>query len=182
MLNPQNPVFARWVLFGHSYLLYVKAVERALAPFDLSLSQFLTLWILNGASGPVTPSIVASFLTQEPHSVTSLLQRMEARGLIRRTRNESDGRSSILHATTKGAETLSSCADGVFSEITNFFSPLPEELQEEFEDSLRRLRDYTAERLDIDVSRLDRATRQVERDPDMWTPGTTIRDFFPSGS
>lgn len=180
MLNPNDPIFGRWVLFAHSYLVYVKAVERVLTPFDLSLPQFLTLFFLAGASGPVTPSILANYLTQEPQSITSLVQRMESRGLISRSRNALDGRSSILEITADGRDLFTSCATTVFEEVIDFFSPLTEEVLDEFGDSLRTLRNQTAKRIGLDVERLDKATRQMERDPDMWTHALDIRAVFHS--
>ncbi|MCL4241101.1 MAG: MarR family transcriptional regulator [Dehalococcoidia bacterium] len=178
MLDPSHPAFRRWALFAHSYLLYTKRVERALAPWDLSLPQYLTLFFLRGATAPVTPSLLASYLTQEAQSVTSLLQRMESRTFVQRAPHPEDGRSIVVEICDEGRRALDECVDVVFREVVDFFSPLPEESQIDLEDMLRVLRDQAAESLGLDIEKLDYATRRVERDPDMFARAQDIRDAF----
>src|SRR5690606_2016277 len=85
LFDVSNPVFRRWILYTHAYAIYIKRVEREVgARWGLSVPQILTLYFLNWATDTVTPTALANYLTQEAQSVTSLLQRMEASGLIER--------------------------------------------------------------------------------------------------
>lgn len=178
MLDPSHPAFRRWALFAHSYLLYTKCVERALAPWDLSLPQYLTLFFLRGATASVTPGQLASYLTQEAQSVTSLLQRMESHGFLHRAPHPEDGRSIVIDICEEGERVLDECVDAVFREVVDFFSPLPEESQSDLEDMFRVLRDHAAGNLGLDIEKLDYATRRVERDPEMFARAQDIRDGF----
>lgn len=171
-------VHRRWTLFAHAYLLYARTVERALRPWDLSLPQFLTLFLLKNSTRPVTPTLLATYLAQMAQSVTSLVQRMEKRGLIRRVRNQGDGRSVLLELRTEGEQMLDESFGTVLETVRHFFSPLSEERQLELEEMLEDLRDQAAMELGIDPKRLEVATRGFERDPDMWTQAQVIRDSF----
>jgi MarR family transcriptional regulator, organic hydroperoxide resistance regulator len=51
----------------------------------------------------VSPGRLASVLHLHPSTLTGVLQRLVAQGLLRRTVNSSDGRKSVLALTTKGA-------------------------------------------------------------------------------
>lgn len=179
MYNVNHPVFRRWILYAHAYALYTKRIEREVgARWGLSVPQILTLYFLNWATDTVTPSALANYLTQEAQSVTSLLQRMEAAGLIERRPNPVDQRSIEIVITQQGQEVLEACSEATFSVVLDFFSPLPEERQSLFEDMCRELRDYSAPLLGLSVERLDIATRQLERDPAMWEQAQVLRDAF----
>lgn len=177
-----HPVHRRWTLFAHAYLLYARSVERALLPWGLSLPQFLTLFLLKNSSRPVTPTMLATYLAQMAQSVTSLVQRMEKRGLIERTRTETDRRSVTLRLRPEGEQVLDESWDVVLNTVTRFFSPLPEERQIELEEMLENLRDGAAVDLGLDPERLDFAARSLERDPDMWAHAQAIRDSYTAPS
>lgn len=177
MYDVSHPAFRRWVLYTHAYTLYTKRVEREVgARWGLSVPQILTLYFLNWATEPVTPSALAAYLTQEAQSVTSLLQRMQSAGLINRRPNPADHRSIEIAITAQGQEILQECSEETFAVVLDFFSPLSEERQMVFEDMCRELRDHSAPLLGLSVERLDIATRQFERDPSMWEQAQVIRD------
>jgi DNA-binding MarR family transcriptional regulator len=56
--------------------------------------------------GPSSPKEIATSERQYPQSLTRSLAELEADGLIERTANDVDGRSSILTLTGTGAEAL----------------------------------------------------------------------------
>lgn len=179
MFDPSHPVFRRWILYAHAYTLYIKRLEREVGgPWGLSVPQILTLYFLNWATDTVTPTALANYLTQEAQSVTSLLQRMEASGLIERRPNPQDQRSIEIVITAQGKEIIEQCSESTFQVVLDFFSPLSEEQQMVFEDMCRELRDYSAPLLGLSVERLDIATRQLERDPAMWERAQVLRDAF----
>jgi len=179
-MDETHPVHRRWVLFAHSYLLYARSVERALLPWGLSLPQFLTLFLLRNSSKPVTMSVLANYLGQMNQSATSLAQRMGGRGLIEKVPNPEDRRSSVLRLLPEGEAVLDETWGLVLETVARFFSPLAEEIQVEFEDILRLLRDSAAAELGLDSEKLDFATRSLERDPDMWAQAQAIRESVAS--
>lgn len=70
-------------------------------PFGLRKVEFSLLMLLL-ANGPLTPRQLARTLTLTAPTLTMLLDRLQARGLLRRERNPDDGRSQHIVLTAKG--------------------------------------------------------------------------------
>jgi DNA-binding MarR family transcriptional regulator len=62
-----------------------RAWEIELATVGLTAPQALVLGFLNVSSKPLTPMGLARLLGREPHTVSALVTRMEADGLVNRT-------------------------------------------------------------------------------------------------
>ncbi|HET6875746.1 MAG TPA: MarR family transcriptional regulator [Acidimicrobiales bacterium] len=75
------------------------AVERQ---HGLSNAAAQTLAIIEGAGGPLAPSIIAGRLMITTGSMTSLLDTLERRGLVRRQPHPSDRRQLLVHLTDEG--------------------------------------------------------------------------------
>jgi DNA-binding MarR family transcriptional regulator len=75
------------------------AVERQ---HGLSNAGAQTLAIIEGAGGPLAPSIIAGRLMVTTGSMTSLLDTLERRGLVRRQPHPSDRRQLLVHLTDEG--------------------------------------------------------------------------------
>ncbi|MFC3984594.1 MarR family winged helix-turn-helix transcriptional regulator [Streptosporangium jomthongense] len=76
------------------------AVEARLAPFDITSQQAaLLLNVLRGQTGPAQLAVV---LGTDTAGTTRLLDRMEAKGLISRSRHPSDRRAVVIEATEAG--------------------------------------------------------------------------------
>ena len=75
------------------------AVER---PHGLSNAAAQTLAIIEGAGGPLAPSIIAGRLMITTGSMTSLLDTLERRGLVRRQPHPSDRRQLLVNLTDEG--------------------------------------------------------------------------------
>ena len=75
------------------------AVERK---HGLSNAAAQTLAIIEGAGGPLAPSIIAGRLMVTTGSMTSLLDTLERRGLVRRQPHPSDRRQLLVHLTDEG--------------------------------------------------------------------------------
>ena len=88
---------------------YMREVDRALIPLDLTHLQFMTLalaaWLgKNGDS--VTQSDVAKHGEMHPMQVSLMLKALEKKGLILRTRNDADVRAKYLELTSEGVVVL----------------------------------------------------------------------------
>lgn len=75
------------------------AVERQ---HGLSNAAAQTLAIIEGAGGPLAPSIIAGRLMITTGSMTSLLDTLERRGLVQRQPHPSDRRQLLVHLTHEG--------------------------------------------------------------------------------
>jgi len=75
--------------------------EAALADLGLHTGQEVLLLELD-AHGPRTQRQLADGLGCEPPSVTQMVQKLEASGLITRTPSSSDGRATVVELTDRG--------------------------------------------------------------------------------
>jgi len=106
---------AVWRQLYLTYSTIFKAIERAIAPTGVTLPQALALATIKAGPGPITPSRLAHYLTQETQSVTGLIDRMEKQDWVRRVRDLPDRRAIRLELTAAGeaklAETLGPSSD-----------------------------------------------------------------------
>ncbi len=95
-------------------LLMTKVYKPMLQRIGLTYPQYLAMLVLWEADGISVGEISARLLT-DPGSLTPLLKRLEAEGLITRTRSSSDERVVLLNLTDRGralqqqAEGFASC-------------------------------------------------------------------------
>ena len=81
------------------------ARARAERGGELPLTQVSVLGRV-ASQGPITPGELGAQLRMLPQSLTRPLSRLERSGLIRRTRDPTDGRSALLEVTDAGRATL----------------------------------------------------------------------------
>ncbi len=79
-----------------------RGLEKRLSHLQLSVAQERILALVYFAKESLTPSMLAALLLQETHSVSGLLNRLEDRDLITRTRDRQDRRVVWVGLTTKG--------------------------------------------------------------------------------
>jgi DNA-binding MarR family transcriptional regulator len=91
---------------------YLRFSEQAARRAGLEAQQYQLLLALKGLPKGVVPSIgeLATRLLVEHHSAVGLVDRLEARGLLRRRRDEQDGRRIILDMTPQGERTIQELA------------------------------------------------------------------------
>jgi len=76
-------------------------LSRIAAEHDLSLTQMRVMAILRDRQGGMNE--LAAYLGLEKSTVSGLVDRAEGRGLLKRTRNPSDGRGVHVSLTDEGA-------------------------------------------------------------------------------
>jgi len=82
-----------------------RAVSRAVEPHDITLQQYNVLRILRGAGDQGLPTLeIAERMIEQAPGVTRLLDRLEAKGLVRRERCRHDRRQVLCWLTRPGAE------------------------------------------------------------------------------
>lgn len=84
-----------------------RAATRMLEPHGVTLQQYNVLRILRGAGEAGLPTLaIGERLIEEAPGITRLLDRMEARGWVRRERRPGDRRQVICRSTRSGLELL----------------------------------------------------------------------------
>jgi DNA-binding MarR family transcriptional regulator len=101
-----------------------RGLEKRLAHLQLSVAQERILTLVYYAKDPLTPSMLAALLLQETHSVSGLLNRLEDRDLITRTRDRQDRRVVWVGLTEEGRKVAEEAIDisvGMTREFKHIF-------------------------------------------------------------
>ncbi len=78
------------------------AADRALAPYNITLSQWIVLKNLIRGDDGMTPAQMCSEIGYDRGAMTRLIDRLEESGFIRRAPNPEDRRSVVLEPTPAG--------------------------------------------------------------------------------
>ena len=82
---------------------WIAAVEIELAPLDLTAAQYIVLMKVGSGSARVSADL-CKVLEYDTGAMTRLIDRIEAKGLLRRVAHASDRRSVALELTAAGHE------------------------------------------------------------------------------
>ena len=109
MARPQTPDRSEWLKLDHQlcFALYsaslamTKLYKPLLDPLGLTYPQYLVMLVLWEADG-LTVSQVGERLALDSGTLTPLLKRLEAQGLLQRLRDSADERRVLLQLTPTG--------------------------------------------------------------------------------
>lgn len=128
-LHPEAPrelIVASRLLLRSARLLR-HHIERALADFDLDLGQYLVLTMLSTDAGePNIPSELGVVIDATRTQMTRLVDRLEARGLVRRQASTQDRRSLELSLSTEGKRVLERAIPAVHAAYATAWAPFGE--------------------------------------------------------
>lgn len=82
--------------------LIVQSYQPYLSPLGLTYTQYLVMMVLWESDAPLTVSAISERLKLESNTLTPLIKRMEASGLLTRTKGREDGRQTLVGLTPKG--------------------------------------------------------------------------------
>ena len=91
-------------LLGHATHLARERMDARLSRYDMTPSQTHTLLYLSSHGYTAPQRDVVEHLRVRPSTANGILDRMEEKGLIRRTADENDQRQKQVTATEKGRE------------------------------------------------------------------------------
>jgi DNA-binding MarR family transcriptional regulator len=115
-----------------------RAVSRVLEPYDITPQQYNVLRILRGAGEQGLPTLeIADRMIEQAPGVTRLLDRLEAKGWVRRQRCPEDRRQVLCWLTPAGLELVTKLDEPVESADAEAVA----ELSPEDQDHLLRLLD-----------------------------------------
>ncbi len=137
--------------------LHSKHLEKT---SGLTAPQLLLLQLLR--NGELTPGALAQRMSLSQATVTTIVDRLEARGLVRRQRSDSDRRKVYAVLTTVGIETLKGAPRPLQEHFVQRFEKLQAWEQTLILSALQRVAQMMdAEQLDaspvLDIGALDRA-------------------------
>ena len=93
-----------WWEMSVTSLILQRAWGMELGQIGLTVPQTLVLIMVAGSPEPITPMKLSKLLHREPHTISALLTRMEAQGLVKKERNLERGNWVRVTLTKKGKE------------------------------------------------------------------------------
>ena len=102
-MNENEKTWERLVV---TYTILERARELELGQAGLSLPQAAVIYFLKIAREPLTPSKLSRLIYKEPHTLSGLLSRMEAQGLVKKTKDLKRKNLVRVSLTKKGEESF----------------------------------------------------------------------------
>jgi len=130
-----------WRLERAGFLLK-NSTAATTAGFGLSLSEHTTLTALvsdRDSDEGLTQSQLVELTGSSPSAMTSRIDRLEARGLVRRTPDPRDRRATVVRLTPAGTELVWSALDAVDEAQRGLLDGFTEDELNLFANFLRRL-------------------------------------------
>ena len=118
-----------------------RRLGEAIEPHGITHQQYNVLRILRGSSPEPLPTLeIATRMIEQAPGITRLLDRLEAKGLVRRERCKEDRRQVHCWITGPGLELLARLDEPVRETIREGFKPLPRSAASELVALLDRVR------------------------------------------
>ncbi|MBQ8334438.1 MAG: MarR family transcriptional regulator [Clostridia bacterium] len=99
-------------------------------------------------NGPMAQSQLAASLGIRPQSLSELIGKVEADGMVTRRQSEEDKRQTIVSLTEKGRANVETFRAAHKKHAEEFLAPLTEEEKQQFSDLLKKLIDARKEQED----------------------------------
>ena len=93
-----------WVLLVQTRDAIFKAWQKELERYNISAVQGMALLAIQSIGDKKTPAEISRWLFREPHSVSTLLNRMEKQGLVRKVKDLERKNQVRVELTEKGYE------------------------------------------------------------------------------
>lgn len=152
--------FTTWSLLHQAYSLIYKNLDQAMTKAGISQAQASVLVVLKSVGRPLPLSRLARLLVQEAQSVTSLVDRLESRSLVRRVPDSRDRRVINVQLTPEGEALFEQLYPEARQGIADIFSALNQRELHSLTESLRKLRNRGADVLKLSRTAFD----EVEQD------------------
>lgn len=148
-----------WVIFHQTHDLLGKYEDKVLEDAHLTKEQHLILWLIefmtDGNDNPVILSDLASSLFRNLNSVSTIVNRMEKNGLIKKYRDLPDQRAIRLVVTPKGKEAFRNAIIPNGLLIKEVFSAFSEDEMATLITFIKKLREQIYTKSGLEKVRMD---------------------------
>jgi DNA-binding MarR family transcriptional regulator len=146
-LKREDPEINLYILLDQANSVVTNAVEFELKHLQITQPQARVLTMLSRENNPVTLEELANWTLKEFNSVSTLINRMEKKGLIKKTKKDGSLKTYVT-LTDKGS-------DLYHREVTErsihlIFSKLSKDEQKQLGVALKKVRDNTRDLLGLD--------------------------------
>jgi MarR family transcriptional regulator, organic hydroperoxide resistance regulator len=91
-----------WMLLTHARYAIYRSREKELFRLGISPEQAGILFVVQALGNNPTPSDISRFIIRQPHTVSSLIERMTAKGLVKKTHDPERKNLVRVSLTEKG--------------------------------------------------------------------------------
>jgi len=93
-----------WILLQQAHYIMGKLREKELKELNVSITQAKVLAIIKSLDSPATPAEIARHVLRAPHTVSELISRMAAQGLVRKVKDLGRKNMVRIEITAKGEQ------------------------------------------------------------------------------
>jgi DNA-binding MarR family transcriptional regulator len=136
-----------WVLLQQAHYMLGKLREKELKELDVSMTQSKVLAIIKSLKSPATPAEIARRVLRAPHTVSELISRMVAQGLVRKVKDLDRKNMVRIEITQKGEQAYEKSTEMKY--MSEVVSQLPATDRKNLNSYLIRLRDLASEKVEI---------------------------------
>jgi DNA-binding MarR family transcriptional regulator len=142
-----DPEINLYILLDQTDCIVTNAVELEIKHLRMTQPQVRVLTMLSRENKPVTLEELANWTLKEFNSVSTLVNRMEKKGLVKKIKKEGDLKAYIA-LTDKGSNLF-------LNQVTErsihlIFGKLSDQEKNQFDTILRKIRDTTRDLLGLD--------------------------------
>lgn len=117
----------------------MEALDRELAPFDITAAQFVIIVRLANCEAATTPSSLCKGGSYDPGAMTRMIDRLEHKGLVRRVRSPEDRRKISVELTREGRAAYPKLIVGAVGVLNHFMRGFSKAEARQLEAYLRRI-------------------------------------------
>jgi len=143
-----NRDFKLWVLLHQVRDAVHKASDKELRRLGLSPMEAALIFAVNAIGDRATPAEISRWLFRESHSVSGLLDRMEKKGLVRRSKDLEKRNLVRISLTEKAKQFYNTYAE--MKVVESVLSVLSDEERQQLAKTLEELRDRALEVLGVE--------------------------------
>lgn len=138
-------------LLSTARMIDLSCAQR-LAPYQLSESRFVILFLLHHENAGLAPHLLAERAGITRATLTGLLDGLERDGFLNRNHGQADRRSILITLTEKGAQTAASLSKDHTQWISSLMAPLDAQEKQILSALLAKVRTAAQEPSDHDQS------------------------------
>jgi len=133
-----EPATSVGYLLNRARTAMFNAMDQALAPLDVTAAQYVVMGQLAFGMAD-SPSQICQSLSYDPGAMTRMIDRLEAKGLVRRVRHPQDRRALTLELTDQGKAAFPDMRARVIGVLNRFLRGLSKTEARQLERLLQRV-------------------------------------------
>jgi len=147
-ISPVDEDYNLWVLLHQTTDVVLRARQKELDQFGISVIEVGVLVVTQAIGEKATPSEISRWIFREPHTVSALLNRMEKRGLVRKTQDLDRKNLVRVSITEKGQQAYDKSTRR--KSIHKIMSSLSEQERQQLRSCLQKLQNKAFKELIVE--------------------------------